>query len=489
MDWFTSFTQPMTWLFLVLGTTLGIVVGAIPGLTGAMLISLTIPITFGMDAANAMTLLISMYVGAVSGGMISATLLRMPGTPAAMITTLDAYPMAQQGKPERALALGIGASLVGGTISWIILATVTGPLARASTALGPFEFSTLILAALMLTASIGSDSRARGLLAAAFGITLALPGLSPATGELRMTFGLDFLNNGLSLLPILIGFFAMSQALAPSADSIQAQPVHHIRFLQLAALAKGQFTNLVRSSIIGTGIGILPGIGANIGSAAAYSTAKRFSSDPDQFGNGASEGIIASESANNATVGGALIPLIALGIPGSVIDSILLGALTIHGLQPGPLLFEQHPETANLMIGTVLLANLVMFVVMIRGIPLLSKLNRIPKAILIPTILCSCIVGSYSLSNRMFDVWTMFLFGFVGIVLQRLRLPLSPVVIGFIMGPLLEEHLGAALMISEGSLQPFFARPIALAVLVSTAAVAAFPLFGSRRKKTQHTTN
>ena len=266
-------------LFLiVIGTALGITMGAIPGLTGAMLIALTLPLTFGMDPVNAFILLISMYVGAVSGGLITATLLRMPGTPASIMTTLDGYPMARAGKPGRALGLGITASFVGGCISWLFLISLSAPIAKYSTKLGPFDFFSLVLLALVLIASIGGKSISRSFFSASLGVFASLPGIDKATGNLRLTFGFDELNGGLKLLPVLIGMFAISQIildLCRIGETITVIPVKRKREMLFKLKDwKDQSFNLLRSSVIGTWIGILPGIGANIGSVTAYSAAK-----------------------------------------------------------------------------------------------------------------------------------------------------------------------------------------------------------------------
>ena len=439
-------SSPLSLTLILVGTSLGIFVGAIPGLTGAMLIALTLPLTFTLDPQLAMTLLVSMYVGSISGGLITGTLLRMPGTPASVMTTLDGYPMTQQGQPGRALGLGIYASLVGGFISCVFLISLSAPIARWSTQLGPFEYFSLVMMALVLIATIDGASLSRSLFSGTLGILAAMPGISAATGEVRLTFGFTPLNAGFKLLPVLIGLFAINQVLRDIANIDQNVPrvsVTHRGLWLTFADWKNQWVNMLRSSLIGTFIGILPGIGANIGSIAAYSAARNSSKTPEQFGSGSAEGIIASEAANNATVGGALIPLVAMGIPGSVIDAILLGALVLHGLQPGPRLFSEHPELVHTIMGTYFLANLVMFAVMIASVGFLAKLVRFPRPYLLPIILTFCIAGAFALSNRMFDVWVMLGFGLLGLVLERNRIPLAPFVIGFVLGPIAEENLSA----------------------------------------------
>ncbi|MDA1017965.1 MAG: tripartite tricarboxylate transporter permease [Planctomycetota bacterium] len=474
---------PAPLLLMMLGTALGIIVGAIPGLTGAMLISLTLPLTFTMPYGEAMVLLVSMYVGSISGGLITATLLRMPGTPASMMTTLDGYPLAKSGQPGRALGLGISASFVGGLVSWGFLAALAKPMADWSTRLGNFEFFALVLLALVSIASVAGESLLKGLLAGMLGILLPLPGIDPATSRPRLTLGFVEVNNGFELLPVLIGLFAITQII----DEIlhlgrrgELVPVDRRGIWMSWSDWSAQKWNLLRSSVIGTWIGILPGIGANIGSVMAYSAAKNFSKTPEEFGCGSEEGIVASEAANNATVGGALIPLISLGIPGSVIDAILLGAMVIHRLQPGPLLFKSNPDVVYTIIATALVANVFMFVFMLLSVGWLSKLMYVPRWLLIPTVLVFCVTGSYALSNRMFDVWVMLAFGLGGFAMQKLRIPLAPFVIGFVLGRIAEDNLIGALMQSGGSYWPFFQRPISAVLLAVSAVMFVWPIVKRR---------
>ncbi len=474
---------------LMLGTSLGVIVGAIPGLTGAMLIALSLPLTFTMSPENALVLLVSMYVGTVSGGLITATLLRIPGTPASMMTTLDGYPMAKSGQPGRALGLGVSASFIGGLVSWVFLVLLSGPLAELSMTFGPWEFFALVLMALVLIASVSGESLSRGLLAGFLGILTAMPGSSPATGMTRLTFGMHELDDGFKLLPVLIGLFAVNQVITEILKlhrPVEAITVSRAGLFLTFTEWKRNAVNLVRSSFIGTFIGILPGIGANIGSVVAYSAAKTTSKTPEKFGHGSEEGIIASEAANNATVGGALIPLIAMGIPGSVIDAILLGALVIHGLQPGPLLFEQNPDVVYIIMGTMFVANLFMFVFMMFSVQWLAKLASVPRTLLIPVILTFCVIGTYSLANRFFDVWAMLAFGLIGFGIEKLRIPLAPFVIGFVLAPIAEEHLTEGLMQTGGSWSPLVTRPIAGSLTLIALVLFAVTLFQHWKQKNTH---
>ena len=394
-----------------------------------------------MQGEHAMILLVSMYVGSVSGGLVTATLLRMPGTPASIMTTLDGHPLAKRGQAGRALTLGIGGSFVGGMISWGFLVLLAGPMAQWSLRFGPWEFFSLVVVAMVMIASVGGKSLRLGLLSGALGVLVAMPGTSPATGVPRLTFGITELNDGFKLLPVLIGLFAVNQVikqlLVPSATPEEvAGGDSPFRWDLRSSDIVTHGWNAVRSSLIGTWVGILPGIGANVGSVMAYSAAKRASSEPDAFGKGSEEGVVASETANNATVGGALIPLVSMGIPGSVIDAILLGALVIHGLQPGPMLMQSDPLVVQTIVGTMLIANVATAVFLIFGVRWMIRAASLPQYILMPVILVFCVIGSYALANRMFDVWVMLSFGFVGWGLEKVRIPLAPFVIGLVLAPI-----------------------------------------------------
>jgi len=492
--------NPLFLWWTTLGVVLGVTVGCIPGLTGAMVIALTLPLTFAMSPPDALALLVAIYVGSVSGGLISATLLNIPGTPASLMTTLDGFPMAAGGRPRRALLLGIAASLAGGVFSWGVLTLLAEPMAVWSTRIGPPDMFSLVMLALVLIAVISRESLTMGLFAGSLGLLFAMPGMHPATGQSRLTFGFSELNDGFRLLPVLIGLFAVSQLLKDVgenekiiSDDIGSEPprdpvlsTDRDSSTQIPADAADvapsfrewlvAIPNLLRSSVIGTVVGILPGVGANIGSILAYATARSQSAKTIDFGTGCEEGIIASEAANNATVGGALIPLISLGIPGSVIDAILLGAFVIHGLQPGPLLFQNNPDIVHTITLSYLIANIVMFGFMLVTARWLVRLVQIPKGLLVPVVLTFCVLGSYALANRMFDVWVMVAFGGLGLLFDRLRIPIAPFVIGFVLSPIAEENLCAALMASDGSWWPFVAEPVSAVFLGIAAIVCALTL-------------
>jgi putative tricarboxylic transport membrane protein len=468
-------------LFLVIGTALGIVVGAIPGLTASMLIALTLPLTFHMDPVSAVTLLIGEYVGGISGGLIMAILLRMPGTPASIVTTFDGYPMAQKGLGERALALGIMASVVGGIISWGFLAGMSPSLARFALQFGPWEYFTLVLMALVMLAVLSQGSMVKGLLGATLGMAFALPGIDSSIGQARLTFGNDALLAGFGLLPVLIGAFAISQILRDSATRQDTSDMKlPDRHLPIYRSDLRHMPRLIRGSVIGTWIGLLPGIGGNIAALMSYSTEKQLSREPEKFGTGHEPGVIAAESANNASIGGALIPLITMGIPGSVTEAILIGALTIHNLQPGPLLFQNAPEIAYGIIAAYLVANLLMLMMMWGAVRYIAQIVRLPRSGLMAVILVFCVTGSYAVNSSFTDVWVMIAFGVIGLGLEYCRVPLGPFVIGFVLSPIAEEQLRASLMMSDGNVAEILTRPYALLFLALAVATVASPALARR---------
>ncbi|MEO1104615.1 MAG: tripartite tricarboxylate transporter permease, partial [Pseudomonadota bacterium] len=404
----------------------------------------------------------------------------------------DGFPMASSGRPGRALGLGIGSSFVGGVISWIALVVLARPLSIWATRFGPFEYFTLILMAMVLIASVSQGSMVKGLIAGFLGMLVSMPGVDPSAGQPRLTWDWYLLNGGLKLLPVLIGIFAVSQiigdivSIGKKIERVESSMKGLVMSLKDW---RDQAFNMIRSSLIGTWVGILPGIGASIGSIMAYTTAKNMSRKPEEFGKGSEEGIVASEAANNATVGGALIPLISMGIPGSVIDAILIGALMIHSLQPGPTLFITNPEVVWAMIAACLVANIMMFGMMLGGVRYVAALMYVPRAYLLPVILVFCIVGAFALDNTMFDVWVMLIFGVVGFAMERAGFPLGPFVIGFVLAPLMEEKLRSGLMMTAGSIEPIFTRPLPLLFLTISIALLLLPFFRAwrdgRRRKAQ----
>ena len=478
---FRDILLPIPLLWILLGTFLGILVGAIPGLSGSMLIVLTVPLTLYMNSVHAMYLLMGMYIGSISGGLITAILLRIPGTPSSIVTTFDGFPMAQAGQPSRAIGIGIMSSFVGGVVSWIVLILFAPVLSRFALKFGSFELFSLVMMALVLIASVGQGSQIKALVSAILGMLFALPGIDPITGTLRMTMGVRQLVGGISLLPLLIGMFGISQVLKDIINieqkAVQMNMGNKHVLLSIRDFSK-HWVNLIRSSLIGTWIGILPGIGGNMGSIVAYTTAKNMSKTPEEFGTGCVDGIIAAETSNNATICGALIPFLTLGIPGSIITAILMGALILHGVAPGPLLLRESPDIVYGIITAAFIANIMMFFLMIAATTFVGKLVKVPKAFLIPIIIIFCFVGTFALNNRLFDVWVMIIAGVFAFGLEKVKVPLAPFLIGFILSPIAEVNLRSGLMLSKGSFLPILTRPISLMFILIAIITLSWSIFG-----------
>ncbi|MCB8840540.1 tripartite tricarboxylate transporter permease [Aurantimonas sp. VKM B-3413] len=472
------FTSGLLWIFI--GTAVGIFIGSIPGLSGAIVISLSLPMTYFMDGGDALLLLISMYVGATTGGLISATLMRMPGTEAAIMTTLDGYPMAVRGEPARALGLGVLASFFGGMVAWAILAVLSPPLSLVAVRFGPYEIFAMAVVALSLIASVSRGSLLSGLLSAALGAMVSLPGIDPISGALRLTFGMHSVDTGFTLLPVILGALVLSQVLL-DCETLDQRAVRQGGTawvsLKLRDLT-GYIGTYIRSSLIGTWIGILPGVGGTTASIAAYSVAKALSRTPERFGHGAEEGVIAAETANNAGTVGALVPLITLGIPGSVITAVLLGAMVIHNLNPGPLLFAQNPKIAYTVIAGALASNFAMLAIMWVATPVLAKLMYVNKAYLLPPIVVFCFIGAFSVSSRFFDVGVMLAFAVLGYLMQKAKIPTGPFIIAYILTPMAEQNLRSGLVVYDGSFLPLLTRPICLVFLVIAVASIVWALWG-----------
>lgn len=471
--------QPI--LGIILGVPLGIIVGAIPGLTATMAVGLLIPFTFGMAPVVGFSMLMGVYVGGISGGFISATLLRMPGTPASIATCFDAYPMASKGKPAFALGLGAFSSFIGGMISAILLTIIAPYLGHFALAFGPFEYFSLVVLAMTSISSLSLGSTLKGLASGALGFLLSFVGTDPLSGTVRFNFGWDQLSAGFSLLPVLIGLFAVSQILK---DIEKVKQRYHITipksfrdFFPDMMLLKRSWLNFFRSSMIGTWIGMLPGIGAATAGIISYSQAQNASEQADQFGQGHPDGIIAAETANNATTGGALIPLLTLGIPGNAVTAVLIGGLMIHNLQPGPLLFRNSPVIAYGIFVALILANIAMIFWLSLGIKLFIRILTVPKHLLLPILLVFCAVGSFALNNRIFDIWVLIFFGILGYIMEKADFPIVPIILGIILGPLADKQLRLGLSISNNSLWPLFTQPISLVCLILAIISLLWPYF------------
>jgi putative tricarboxylic transport membrane protein len=470
------------------GTVIGIFMGSVPGLTVTMGVALFLPVTFGMAPIDGISLLLGLYIGGTSGGLISAILLNIPGTPASIATTFDGHPMALKGEAGRALGIGILYSFLGGILSLLVLFFISPLLADMALQFGPYEYFAIALFSLTLVAGLSGGSMVRGLIAALMGLTIAFVGMAPITAFPRFTFGFDELDAGISLLPALIGLFAVSQVLEQAESRCGQKAMHaaayKIRGFGISLREFGQQSgNLIRSSSIGTAIGILPGLGGAVCNIIAYGVAKRRSRTPEAFGNGSVEGVVASESSNNASTGGALVPLLTLGIPGDNTTAILLAGFMIHGITPGPMLFETDGVLVYGIFTALVLANLFMLLAMFAGMKGFVRVLSVPRHILLPVIMTLCVIGAYGLNNRIFDIWTLLAFGALGFLMKKTDLPTTPLLLGFILGPIIEVNLRRGLMKSQGDFTPFVTEPISGVILLLTLAVVAFVAVKAIRRK------
>ena len=479
--------QPYPLLLLFLGTVGGVIVGCLPGFTITMGAALVLPLTFGMSSIEGLSAMIGVLVGGLAGGQITGILLGIPGTPSSVATVFDGHPMANNGEPGRALALGTWASFFGGILSALMLMFFTPPLADMAMKFGPWEFFALVTFGLTVIASLSGDSIIKGVIGGLLGLIAATFGTDPMTGIPRFNFGLHWLTGGFSFLPVLIGLFAFSQ-LMKNLERNRSASQSLVTDADLSFSSKDvlrtifkQPVNLIRSSLIGVFVGALPGAGASIANILAYDQSKKASKRPELFGTGIADGIIASESANNGTGGGGLTPTMALGVPGDAVSAIMMGALILHGIQPGPLLIAEFPALVYGIFVAFFVAHFFMLGIQLYGIKLFVRLTRIPLYILIPSILVLCSVGSFSIHNRFFDIWVLFIFGLLGYLMFKVKIPLAPMILGVILGPMAETNFRRALM-TDPDLTLFLTRPISLAFIVMAVASLIYPLYKNYRK-------
>lgn len=488
---FEGFLAALHWknvLVIILSTTLGIIIGAMPGLSAAMGVALLIPMTFTMEPASGLIMLLGIYVGAIFGGSIAAILISTPGTPAASATLIEGYEMTKKGEGGKALKTAAFASFFGGTISAIALYGFAPMLASLALKFGSAEYFWLAIFGLTIIAGVSSASLLKGLLAGAFGLVIATIGLDPITGVPRFTFGLNELISGIPFTPALIGLFAMSQVLIMSEKYVkqkkQESQVKDKSQLKWSEI-KGMKGTLARSSIIGTIIGILPGAGATIAAFVGYNEARRFSKHKDKYGKGIAEGVAGAETANNAVTGSSLIPTLTLGIPGESVTAVLLGGLIIHGLQPGPDLFSTHANITYTMFAGFVFINIVILIVGYFGSRYFVGVTKIPQAALIPIIFTLSVIGSYAISNNFFDVILMFVFGIIGYAFHKFGLNSAAIVLALILGTLAETGLRRTLVISQGDIFALVESPISILLIVITIISLFSPLLTRRFGQTK----
>lgn len=457
--------------YLVLGVTGGIVIGALPGLTATMGVAILLPFTFGMDAVTGLIMLVGIYIGAIYGGSISAILLNTPGTPASAATCFDGYALVKKGYPTKALSASTIASALGGLISCLALVTISPVLAKFALRFSAPEYFALALFGLTIIASISAENFLKGIIAGMIGLLISCFGMDAITSYPRFTFGVVDLLNGFSVIPVLIGLFAVSEVFNQietlvGEKEIKTDIVMDKNYMNWKEI-KHCLPTIIKSGVIGTFIGSIPGAGADIAAFVCYNEAKR-SNKNEKFGEGSLVGISAPESGNNGVTGGALVPLLTLGVPGDAVAAVLLGALIIQGLTPGPLLFEQNPEIVYGLFSSMIIGNILLLFIGLAGIKFYSRIVEIPKTLMIPAILILSTIGSYSMNNSLFDVGVTFVFGIIGYIMSKIKMPSSPIVLAVILGPMLETNLRKAVLMYEGSYSFLYTRPITVVFLILT---------------------
>ncbi|NDR56185.1 tripartite tricarboxylate transporter permease [Aliiruegeria sabulilitoris] len=478
--------SPEVLLLTFLGVILGLVIGALPGLGPLMGVVLLLPVALYVEPLAGLGLLIAVFVGGSCGGAISAILLRIPGTPIAAATLFDGYPMAQKGRAADALGLAICASSIGGLFGGLLLILFAPLLAAFATRFGPPELTLLGVLGLLSIAVVSREATTKGLLAGMLGMLIATIGTDELSTGYRFTFDSYQMLNGFHIVSIVVGLFAVSEMAWQliGRDKITGEVPKPARpGLRSLKLIAGHIPNLLRSSTIGTFFGTLPGAGGDISAFTSYAVAKAVAKPEEGYGEGAEGGVVATEAANNATCGGALIPTLSLGIPGDATTAVLMGALLILGLFPGPALFADRPEVVGGIFLVYILANLFLLVLGFLLVPVFVRLLRLPKSSLIPTILVLCAIGTFALQSSVFDLWVMFGFGLLGILLRAADYPLAPVVIGTILGPIVENNFRRSMLISREGLWIFTDRPISMVLLVLCIGLVALAVFVGLRGK------
>ncbi len=478
---FMTIMEPLNFLSVFVGVLGGMIIGAMPGLTAPMGVALLIPFTYGMMPVPAITMLVSLYCGATFGGSIAAILVHAPGTPAAAATTFDGYPLAQKGQAGKALGMACISSGLGGLFSVVVLILLAPVLAEIAIKFGPPEYFALSIFGLSMISSLGSQSVVKNLLGGTIGVFISCVGMDSISGFSRYDFGLTHLMDGISFIPVMIGLFAATEIFRQAEGGIRKVVIDRkiSGLLPTWKEIKSVKTTLVRSSLIGTFIGILPAEGGTVASFIGYNEAKRFSKTPEKFGTGCLEGIAGPECANNAATGGAMIPTMALGIPGSGTTAVILGALLIHGMRPGPLLFIQNADVVYAVFIGMFFANLMFLGLGLGGAKIFSQILRVPNYVLSPIILVLCVVGTYALHNNMADVWIMLICGLIGYKMKSYGFAAAPIVLGLVLGGLIEVSLRRSLIVFDNNPFVFFTRPWSLAFIILTVLGLCMPLITS----------
>lgn len=481
--------EPMNLLFAFLGCATGILFGALPGISSSMGVVLLLPFTYQMDGISAIILLVSNFCGSTYGGSITSILFATPGTPESVMTVLDGHPMHKKGQGGKALGLAVSASIYGGLFSALMMVVLCLPLSKVAMEFGPAEYVALGILGLTAIAGLGSGSQLKTLISGMIGLVLATFGTDEITGITRFNFGSTSFVNGIHFIPVMIGAFALSEVFMQAMEKIQKQDISVTQGIKVELMTWVEFMQykwvLLKSAVIGMVIGILPGTGGTIASVLAYSEAVRSSKHGEKFGTGMPEGVIAPETANNAATGGALVPTLTLGIPGSGTTAVILGAFIVHGMRPGPLLFISQPTLLYAVFISMIIANLMLIWGGIYGVRTFAQVSRFPYYIQGPMILLLCFVGSFALGADITSAWIMLLAGVAGFFMKKFGFNVAGVVLGLVLGSLVEENIRKMMIISDGDWSGLFLRPIAGPIFLIAFGALMLPhlrkLFGSKK--------
>jgi putative tricarboxylic transport membrane protein len=465
---FATVFHPSHLIVLILGTIGGIIVGALPGLTATMAIALLIPFTFSMGPTAGICMLLAVYTAGIYGGGIASILIRTPGTPAAVVTVLDGYPMAQKGLAGQALGLATVGSGIGGLFSAICLALFAPILAAFALRFSAPEYFALAVLGLSVTVTMTGRSPLKGAISATAGLLICMVGLDPIGGFPRFTFGTTELVGGISFVPMLIGLFSLSEAfrqieIIEGVERVTAKIGRVVPRIGEIIIHKW---TMLRACLIGIVVGIMPSMGPETAAFMSYSETKRTSDHPEEFGKGEPGGVVAAQTAENASTGGDVLPMITLGVPGDAATAVLMGALTIHNLEPGPLLFRDHAGVVHTIFAAMIVANISFLIIGLFGARYFAKVLNVDRRLLVPAIVLFSLVGAYALNNNGADVWVCLIFGIVGYLMQRYDFPVSPMVLAMILGAMAESNFRRSLAMSQGDPIIFFSRPIACAILI-----------------------
>lgn len=483
---FLELMKPGNFIIMLFSSFLGIIFGAIPGLSGGLGVSLLLPLTFGMDKFLGFSMLIGMWIGGISGSFISATLVGIPGSASSIATCYDAYPMSKNGQTVRALSIGIIGSAIGTLASIVIAAFFSPIISDLALKLGPWEYFSLCFCAITLVASLSQGSLFKSLLSAFIGLAISQIGMDPITGSFRYTFGNIYLTSGVDMVSIMLGIFAISMIVHDSSHGIQEMPN-----VSKEAMKMGKSIKLkdiiackgviARAMLIGLWIGFLPGMGSGLSNMVSYAQNRAASKHPEKYGTGCDEGIFASEVANNASVGGAIIPMMSLGIPGDAVTALLLSGLMIHGLQPGPLFITSNGKLAYFFFVAAFVSAVLVLILEKAGMKFFPLLLKAPYHYLYGVILIMCFVGAYTGSNSLFNVGLMLIFSIIALCMMSTHIPTSPLILAYILGPKLEEYFRKGISYSDKGISEFITRPISLIFLLLAVFSVLFTIMKNRK--------